>query len=86
MEAGEVAGELTVAGEPFCQLLGIAVRWKNPFVEECPVFVNTQARTSSALVCITGWQSAFCAHTRTYRTGTHTHTHLDLMHSHRHAE
>lgn len=30
MEAGETA----IAGEPFCQLLGTAARWKNPFVQE----------------------------------------------------
>lgn len=38
MAAGDVHGELTVAGEPFCGLLGMAVRQKNPFVLEsvCP--------------------------------------------------
>lgn len=29
---GDVHGELTVAGEPFCGLLGMPVRRKNPFV------------------------------------------------------
>lgn len=32
MAAGDVHRELTVAGEPFCWLLGITVRQKNPFV------------------------------------------------------
>lgn len=34
MAAGDVHGELTVAGEPFCGLPGMAFRQKNPFVLE----------------------------------------------------
>lgn len=32
MAAGDVHRELTIAGEPFCGLLGTTARQKNPFV------------------------------------------------------
>lgn len=32
MAAGDVHRELAITGEPFCKLLGMTVRQKNPFV------------------------------------------------------
>lgn len=43
MVAGDVHGDLTVTGEPFCGLLGMTVRWKDPFVLETVLSIRRLA-------------------------------------------
>lgn len=64
MAAGDVHGELTVAGEPFCGLLGMAVRQKNPFVLENVLSLSIHRLTLvySRVLCR---QSALGVHTYT---------------------
>lgn len=66
MAAGDVHRELTVAGEPFCGLLGMTVGQKDPFVLENILSLSVHGITlvyctSTCTICCT--QSALCVHT-----------------------
>lgn len=66
MAAGDVHRELTVAGEPFCGLLGMTVREGESFCSgECPAFVNTWAYTYILHSCVSPVRRVLfvCTHT-----------------------